>query len=232
MIGIIGAMDVEVQALKEKIQGAAVQTISGIEYVSGRIGAQEVVVAQCGIGKVFAALCAQTMILTYHPDVLINTGVAGTLSEMLSIGDVAVSSAVVHHDLDSSALGDPLGMISGLDIVQIPADKQLAEQAKACVEAEGLHCEIGVIASGDQFIGDGEKKAFIKNTFGAVACEMEGASIGHIAYVNGVKFIVIRAISDGANDDSVMDFPTFCDHAAKHSVQVTLALLKALESFA
>ena len=230
MIGIIGAMDVEVNALKAQITGAAVQTISGVEYVSGRIGSREVVVAQCGIGKVFAALCAQTMILTYHPDILINTGVAGTLCETLSIGDVAVSSAVVQHDMDTSALGDPPGMISGLDIIQIPADTVLAQMAKQCVEAEGLKCQIGVIASGDQFIGDREKKALIKDTFGAVACEMEGAAIGHTAYVNGVKFVVIRAISDGANDDSIMDFPAFCERAAEHSVKVTLALLEKLYS--
>ena len=228
MIGIIGAMEVEVNALKEQIIGAEVQTISGVEYVSGRIGLKEVVVARCGIGKVFAALCAQTMILTYHPDILINTGVAGTLCETLSIGDVAGSSAVVHHDLYSSSLGDPLGMISALDIIQIPADDALAQMAKQCVEAEGLICQIGVIASGDQFIGDGEKKAFIKNTFGAVACEMEGAAIGHTAYVNGVRFVVIRAISDGADDDSIMDFPAFCERAAEHSVKVTLALLENL----
>ena len=228
MIGIIGAMKIEVDALKNRITDQTVRMISGVEYVSGYIGAHEVVVAQCGIGKVFAALCAQTMILTYHPTVLVNTGVAGTLSETLSIGDVAVSSAVVQHDMDTSALGDPPGMISGLDIIQIPADQALAEKVKQCVEAEGLHCEIGVIASGDQFIADREKKAYIQHTFHAVACEMEGAAIGHTAYVNGVGFVVIRAISDGANDDSSMDFPAFCKHAAEHSVQVTLRLLDAL----
>ena len=230
MIGIIGAMRVEVDALKRRITDAAVQNISGVEYVSGHIGASEVVVAQCGIGKVFAALCAQTMILVYHPDILINTGVAGTLSETLSVGDVAVSSAVVHHDLDTSALGDPVGMISGLDIIRIPADPALAQMTKQCVEAEGLRCELGVIASGDQFVSDSVKKAFIKDTFGAVACEMEGAAIGHTAYVNGVKLVVIRAISDGANDEAPADFPAFCARAAEHSVRVTSALLEALHS--
>ena len=119
MIGIIGAMDVEVENLKNKIQDKKVDIISGIEFVSGKIEGKEVVVAKCGIGKVFASICAEAMIIKFNPDYIINTGVAGTLTCELSIGDVAISESLCQHDMDTSPIGDPKGLLSGINIINI-----------------------------------------------------------------------------------------------------------------
>ena len=182
--------------------------------------------AVCGIGKVFAAMCAQTMILRYKPDCIVNTGVAGTLTDKLEIGSIAVSSAVVQHDMDTSALGDPVGMISGINKVLLPADQDLCDQLSACATVLGIHTQTGVIASGDQFISSSERKSAIVKTFGAIACEMEGASIGQVCYVNRVPFCVLRAISDSADGSSHMDYPTFVGMAAEQSVKLLRMFLK------
>ena len=202
MIGIIAAMNVEMESRCSYIQNPVTETISGITFVSGTLEGSEVVTAVCGIGKVFAAMCAQTMILRYKPDCIVNTGVAGTLTDKLKIGSIAVSSAVVQHDMDTSALGDPIGMISGINKVLLPADQDLCDQLSACATVLGIHTQTGVIASGDQFISSSERKSAIVKTFGAIACEMEGASIGQVCYVNRVPFCVLRAISDSADGSS------------------------------
>ena len=202
LTGIIGAMQVEIDALKKMITDPVVEEISGVEMVRGTLGGQEVVVAQCGIGKVFAALCAQTMILRYGVDRVINIGVAGTLSPKLGLLDIAVSDGLVQHDMDTSPLGDPVGMISGINIVRIPASQTLANDLTEAAERLGLCAYRGVIASGDQFIADEGKKTYIRDTFDAVACEMEGAAIGQVCFVNGVDFVVLRCISDNASSEA------------------------------
>ncbi|MBR5288567.1 MAG: 5'-methylthioadenosine/adenosylhomocysteine nucleosidase [Clostridia bacterium] len=227
MIGIIAAMQVEMQSLRAHLSNPVSETISGIEFVRGTIAGREVVTAVCGIGKVFAAMCAQTMILTYHPACIINTGVAGTLTDRLSIGHIAVSSAVVQHDMDTSALGDPKGLISGINKVELPADKALCEKLCACAKALDILTLTGPIASGDQFISSAERKTFITETFGAIACEMEGAAVGHVCYVNNVPFCILRAISDSADGSSHMDYPTFVTLAAEQSVKLMLSFLAA-----
>ncbi|MBE6597455.1 MAG: 5'-methylthioadenosine/adenosylhomocysteine nucleosidase [Ruminococcaceae bacterium] len=220
-IGIIGAMEIEVEALKRTMTEKTVYNISGIEFVDGRLDGRQVVVAKCGIGKVFAALCAQTMILKFRVEALINTGVAGTLSDKLGIGDVAVSTACVQHDMDTSPLGDPVGLISGINIVEIKADKRiLRDIGEACARL-GINSVEGVIASGDAFICDKEKKDYIKDTFGAIACEMEGAAIAQVCYVNNVPFAVIRAISDNADGSADISYEEFSAKAAENSVKVT-----------
>ena len=224
MIGIIGAMSAEVEALKAKIENGSTEKISGVEFVSGRLCGKDVVVAQCGIGKVFAAICAQTMIVKYAPDAVINTGVGGTLTKKLSVGDVAVSSAMVQHDMDTSALGDPVGLISGPNIIEIPADAALAEKISAIVRSMGINTVTGTIATGDQFIAKQETKDRIVETFGAIACEMEGAAIGQVCYVNKVPFAVIRAISDDADSGACDDYPTFAKTAAKNSAKAVIEL--------
>lgn len=217
MIGIICAMQIEIDKINEALENKETEIISGITFTKGTLYGKDVVTAVCGVGKVFAAICAEAMIIKYNPEVIINTGVGGTLTDKLGIGDVAVSSSVVQHDMDTSPLGDPVGLLSGINIVEIPAFGEVAEKIAACVERVGAKSLVGTIASGDQFINSVEKKEYIKNTFNAIACEMEGASIGHVCYVNDVKFAVIRAISDGAGDDSHMDYPTFAKKAAEVS---------------
>lgn len=225
--GIIGAMSVEVDALKAQIKEAKTESISGIEFVSGILYGQEVVVAQCGIGKVFAAMCAQTMILAYKVDRIINTGVAGTLCDKLSILDIAVASGVVQHDMDTSPLGDPVGLISGINIVTFPSSDSLARNIIECASSIGVNCVHGIIASGDQFIGDKKKKEWIRSTFDAVACEMEGAAIGHVCYVNGVEFAVVRAISDSASGEALMEYPEMVQKASAQSTQMIRLFLES-----
>ena len=218
MIGIIAAMDVEMKSLRSYMENTETEVISGIRFVRGTLEGKDVVTAVCGIGKVFAALCAQTMILHYQPKCIINTGVAGTLTDALTIGSIAVSSAVVQHDMDTSPLGDPVGLISGINKVELPADRLLTGQLSACAKVMGIKTATGVIASGDQFVASVERKAFIVEHFKAIACEMEGAAVGQVCYVNKVPFCVLRAISDSADGSSHMDYPTFVQMAAEQSV--------------
>ena len=218
MIGIIAAMDVEMKSLRSYMENTETEVISGIRFVRGTLEGKDVVTAVCGIGKVFAALCAQTMILHYQPQCIINTGVAGTLTDALTIGSIAVSSAVVQHDMDTSPLGDPVGLISGINKVELPADRLLTGQLSACAKVMGIKTATGVIASGDQFVASAERKAFIAEHFKAIACEMEGAAVGQVCYVNKVPFCVLRAISDSADGSSHMDYPTFVQMAAEQSV--------------
>ena len=220
MIGIIAAMDVEMKSLRSYMENTETEVISGIRFVRGTLEGKDVVTAVCGIGKVFAALCAQTMILHYQPRCIINTGVAGTLTDALTIGSIAVSSAVVQHDMDTSPLGDPVGLISGINKVELPADRLLTGQLSACAKVMGIKTATGVIASGDQFVASAERKAFIVEHFKAIACEMEGAAVGQVCYVNKVPFCVLRAISDSADGASHMDYPAFVQMASEQSVRL------------
>ena len=228
MIGIIGAMTVEVEALKAEMSGKTAETVSGIEFVRGELCGKEVVVAQCGIGKVFAALCAQTMILRYGADIVVNTGVAGTLSGKIGIGDIAVSTACVQHDMDTSPLGDPVGLISGINVIEMPADTQLCDTVLSIADELGINAVGGIVASGDCFVSGAEKKKYIVDNFGAVCCEMEGGAIAQVCYVNGVRFLVIRSISDSADGSAHMDYGEFVKLAADRSAKVVKGLLKKL----
>lgn len=219
-IGIIGAMQVEIDGIKALMSDTKTTTISGIDFTSGIIGGKRVVVAVCGIGKVFAAICAQTMIIYFKPEVIVNSGVAGTLTDELSIGDVAVAEKVVQHDMDTTALGDELGLISGINLVYIPADQRVSAVLSDCVKSLGLKTKTGTIATGDCFINDPQRKLALTKNFGAIACEMEGGGIGQTCYVNGVPFSILRAISDGGDENSHLDYPTFVKLAAERSIQV------------
>ena len=220
MIGIIGAMQIEVEHIKGVMTNVVTEKISGIEFCRGKISGKDAVVAKCGVGKVFAAVCAEAMILRYNPDVVVNIGVAGTLTNELNTTDIAVAKSVVHYDLDTSPCGDPVGFISGIDIINIKCDEAVSSLLQKCVKNLNINCKTGVIASGDQFVCTTERKKFIRDTFNAIACEMEGASIGHVCYINGTKFGVLRAISDGADEKSHMDYDKFVPLAAKNSFEV------------
>lgn len=228
MIGIIGAMQVEIQGLRAMLQAQQSVTISGVEYVTGTLEGTPVVLAVSGVGKVFAALCAQTMILRFGVQAVINTGVAGTLCRDLGIGDVAISSDVVQHDMDVSGLGEPYGLISGPDLVHIPASSSLAELVQQVASAQGHHCKIGTIATGDQFLCDRERKDWIHQTFGALAGEMEGGSIGTVCYVNRVPFVIVRVMSDDADGNAPADFPAFAARAAESSIAITAEVIRRL----
>ena len=226
-LGIIAAMKIEAELIEAAMTDIVRETCGSIEFCLGKIGSTDIVLAVCGIGKVFAAICAQTMIVKYAPDAIINTGVGGTLTKKRSVGDVAVSSAIVQHDMDTSALGDPVGLISGPNIIEIPADAALAEKISAIVKDMGINTVTGTIATGDQFIAKQETKDRIVERFGAIACEMEGAAIGQVCFVNKVPFAVIRAISDDADSGACDDYPTFAKMAAKNSAKAVIELANA-----
>lgn len=228
MIGIIGAMKKEIDDLKARVENAETVTVSGIEFVTGSLQGTPVVLAVCGIGKVFAAICAQTMCVKFGVSAIINTGVGGTLCPELGIGDVAIASAVVQHDMDTSPLGDPVGLISGINVVEMPADAALAALAEQAAQAQGHHTCRGIIATGDQFISSDVQRDRIRSHFPAIAAEMEGGAIGQVCYVNKVPFAVIRVISDDANGNSPQDYPAFAVQAGQTGMEITLAVMKAL----
>ena len=225
LTGIICAMPLEMEGLRAQMTETETETISGIEFVCGTLCGKQVVTAVCGVGKVFAALCAQTMILHYAPARIINTGVAGSLSPRLTIGNIAIARDVVQHDMDTSPIGDPVGLLSGINIVHIPADAALCAALGESAAACGLTVQDGTVATGDQFISTTEQKVRIRDTFGAIACEMEGGAIGHVCYVNRIPFAVLRAISDGGDEEANMDYPTFARMAAANSVRVLVDFL-------
>lgn len=230
LVGIIGALESEVQALKQLMDKADIDSISSIDFYKGNIDGVDTVVAAAGVGKVNAAICAQTMILKYSPDLVVNIGAAGGLDGDFKIGDIAVADFVVEHDMDTSAMGDPKGLISGIDMVYLPCDKEISDIMMNAVSAAGnIKAKRGVIASGDQFISTQEQRNRIIEDFHAIAAEMEGASIGHVCVMNNVRFGVLRAISDGANNDSVIDYPAFEKMAVENSIKIILELLKNIK---
>lgn len=226
MIGIIGAMQIEVDNICALIVNKKIDKISGIDFVSGQIENRDVVVAKCGVGKVFAAICAQTMCLEFSPSLIINVGVGGSLSENLGIGDIAIASAAVQHDMDTTPLGEPKGFLSGIDIVEIPSDSDTVKSIEEIATALNIHHETGLIASGDQFIGSVSQKRSITADFCAIACEMEGAAIAQTAYLNRVPFCIIRAISDDADGNAAESFPSFAVSAAENSARLVTEFVK------
>ena len=225
MIGIIGAMDIEIERINAVMTEKHEETVSGALYTVGKIGETRVVTAICGIGKVFAAICAQTMIIKFGAEKIINTGVAGTLTDKIGIMGIVVASALVQHDMDTTYFGDPKGMISGINVVEFKTDEALSE--KLCSNVKGKYIR-GTVASGDAFIADEGKKKEIADTFNAVACEMEGAAIAHVCYVNNVPVCVVRSISDGADGDKVMSYEEFREEAAALSAQIIIDTIKSI----
>ena len=220
MIGIIGAMPVEVDKFKSQMLGVSTETISGTEFVCGTLWGHPAVVAVSGVGKVNAAICTQAMIMRYEPRFIINSGVAGGLNPELNICDTVVATSVIQHDMDTSPLGDPIGFISGLGVVDIPADPELSDKLHGAALKNGIHSILGKIVSGDQFINSREKKDFLKTTFAASACEMESAAIGHVCFKNDVPFAILRSISDNADDSSHLSFNEFVEIAADNLEKV------------
>lgn len=225
-IAVIGAMEPEVQALIAALEGKSCETVSGITVHTGKIGEKTVAVAKCGIGKVFAAVCTQTLILKYSPDLVINTGVGGALRSGITTGDIVVADSLCQHDMDTSAIGDPKGLVSGINVIYFDADKRAGEILLSAAEELGLNATLGRIASGDKFIASSDDKARIIADFAADACEMEGCAIAQTAYINGTPFAVVRAISDSADGEATMDYPTFLPIAARNSTNLTIALIK------
>ncbi|MCC8168315.1 MAG: 5'-methylthioadenosine/adenosylhomocysteine nucleosidase [Clostridiales bacterium] len=228
VIGVIGAMQMEIDTLQESMEDVYTEECSKVRFIRGRMGdGVEVVAAVCGIGKVFAAICAEAMILKYHVDCIINIGVAGSLTKDLGILDVALASSVVQHDMNTAAIGDPVGLLSGINEIFLPADARMNALLEECLEEEGISYITGPIATGDLFVEGDKRKQLIRNRFGAIAAEMEGGSIGQVCYVNDVPFAVLRSISD--SEGGAMDYETFAEQAALQSIAVVVRLIGKLD---
>jgi adenosylhomocysteine nucleosidase len=220
-------MQVEVDLLLAKLENTRKEHISGYDYFSGVLCGQDVVIAKCGVGKVNAAVCCQTLILTYKPDLVINTGVAGGLSRKLNIGDIAVAKDLVQHDVDTTAVGDPIGFVSTVNRLDFPCAEWAVEGIIKAVKAqETLKGEIVRIATGDQFISQRPDKQRIIDLFQADVCEMEGGAIAQVCYINNTDCAVIRAISDSMDGEHHIEFAKFVTMAAENSSKVLMSFLE------
>ena len=228
-LGIIGAMDIEVAALKEKMSNKTVRTIAGSDYCEGKLEGLDVVIVQCGVGKVNAALTAQILCSCFDVTHIVNTGIAGSLNAQLDIGDFVISKDAVYHDMDATNFGYPMCQVPGMPVLSFEADAELLKEAyEAADNAHPGHVRIGRIATGDQFVAEKALKEKIIANTGAYCTEMEGAAIAHTAWKNSVPFVIIRAISDKADDSAQMDYPTFEAAAADRCAKVTQSLAKRL----
>lgn len=228
-LGIIGAMTIEVEALKAQMKGITVTQKAGMTFYEGTLEALPVVLVVCGVGKVNAAMCVQVLCDLFEVTHIVNTGVAGSLDADLDIGDFVVSTKAIYHDFDVRCLGYPVGQVPGFSVQFFSADEILVDLAyKAAEYVHKGHVRRGIVASGDQFVSSATQKERIIADTGALCTEMEGAAIAHCAWRNGIPFVVIRAISDKADDSAQMDYPTFEAIAAKRCAQVTKLLAKDL----
>lgn len=226
-IGIIGAMEEEVALLKQAMNVTETVDYASMSFCKGVLCDKDVVIVKSGIGKVNAGICAQILVDKFDVEVLINTGIAGSLDAAIDIGDMVISTDLVEHDMDASIFGDPVGQIPRMDTFSFPADSVLVEKAVAAnAEANpDIKTFTGRIVSGDQFVSSQEVKEKLVETFQAKCTEMEGAAIAHAAYLNKVSCVIIRAISDKADNSATMDYPTFEKKAIEHSVRLVQNLL-------
>ena len=227
MIGIIGAMEEEVAILKKEMQVEETVDYASMQFCKGTLCGKDVVIVRSGIGKVNAAACTQVLVDKFGAEVIINTGVAGSLDASIDIGDMVISTDLVEHDMDTTTFGDPLGQVPRMDTFSFPADPTLVGKAIAANEEANpdIKTFTGRIVSGDQFVSAPEVKEKLVKHFGAKCTEMEGAAIAHAAYLNKVSCVIIRAISDKADNSATMDYPTFEKKAIEHSVRLVRNLL-------
>lgn len=219
-IGIIGAMEEEVEALRAKMEAPKKLTKASMDFYAGTLNGMEAVIVRSGIGKVNAGICTQILADLFEVDAVINTGIAGSLKAEINIGDIVVSSDALQHDVDATGFGYEPGVIPRMEASCFAADKNLMEAAKAACEEAVPEIQVftGRVVSGDQFISDRAVKDRITSQFGGMCTEMEGAAIAQAAYLNHIPFVIIRAISDKADDSASVDYPTFERQAIAHSV--------------
>lgn len=230
MIGIIGAMEEEVLALSDMMSDVKVSSTAGMTFKQGKLNGKDVVVVRSGIGKVNAAVCTQILADKYNVDCVINTGVAGSLKNEINIGDIVISSDAIQHDMDATGFGYKLGMIPRMPESIFKADEKLIKLAKeACEKAvPEIGVFVGRVVSGDQFITDKATKSRLIENFAAYCTEMEGAAIAQAAYLNNIPYLVIRAISDKADDSASMDYGEFERRAIENSVKMMITLLEKI----
>ncbi len=228
MLGIIGAMEVEVAALKNEMSDKKVIEKAGMNFYQGKIFDKDVVVVQCGVGKVNAGICTQILADVYQIEAVINTGVAGSLNKDIDICDVVISKEAQQHDVDVTVLGYHKGVIPQMNTSVFEADRKLMELARNSFKEANLDVNIfeGKVLSGDQFIGTTEAKRSLSEIFAGDCAEMEGAAIAHVASLNHIPFLIIRAISDKADGSQVMDYDVFEKKAAQNSIQLIRKMIE------
>lgn len=229
-IGIIGAMEEEVAILKEKMTDVKVEKKASMEFYSGRLNGREAVIVRSGIGKVNAGICTQILADDFHVDAVINTGVAGSLRAEINIGDIVLSTDTLQHDMDAREFGYLIGQVPRMDTLAFPADEQLRSlAAEVCRQVNpDIRVFEGRVVSGDQFVAKRELKDRIIENTGGYCTEMEGAAIGQAAYLNQIPYLVIRAISDKADDSAHMDYPAFEREAIRHTVNLVESMVERL----
>ena len=225
-IGIIGAMDIELEELISLLENKESHDFCGLKFNTGTLFGKKIAIVKCGIGKVFAAMAASAMIAKFSPRLIVNTGVGGALSSGLRPLDVVIAQRLVQHDMDTSALGDAKGLVSGINKIYFESDTRVSKILLEAAQNLSLSARLGTVASGDKFVAEIKEKEAIISEFSADVCEMEGAAIAQVAYVNNTPFAVVRAISDSADEGSSMDYMEFLPIAAKNSARLTLALIE------
>lgn len=228
MLGIIGAMPEEVEQLKQEMSQVHVTDVAGMEFYRGIIGGKEVVVVRSGVGKVNAAMCVQILADRFAVNGIVNTGIAGSLKAEINIGDMVLSTDAVQHDMDATVFGYKPGQIPQTDVFAFEADAKLREMAKSCCLRVNPDISVfeGRVLTGDQFISDKNRKNWLVEIFDGYCTEMEGAAIAQAAYLNHVPFLIVRAISDKADDSATVDYPEFERQAIVHSTRLTKALIE------
>ena len=227
-IGIIGAMAAEVEGLHERMTVAREVKKAGMTFYEGTLGATEIVLVQSGIGKVNAAACAQILADCFEVTHILNTGIAGSLDDAIDIGDIVVSTDALQHDMDATPFGYEAGQVPGLSVMAFPADEAFRAMAVEAVRTAASDVKVfeGRVVSGDQFISSQEKKDAIKAAFGGLCTEMEGAAIAQTAWLNHIPFVILRSISDKANDDAGRAYSEIEAEAAAHCSAVTASIIE------
>jgi len=227
-IAIMGAMPEEIEPIIEKLDNVQTIVYGDNKYYEGSYHGQAVVVAYSKIGKVFATLTATTLIEKFGCNTLLFSGVAGAINDELKIGDLIIAESLCQHDLDITAFGHPFGYVPEGEVC-IPTDEGLRNIAKEVAKQKGLTLKEGIIATGDQFVANEERKNWIGDTFNADALEMEGASVAVVCNALNVPFFILRAISDSADMDASFNFDEFLESSAKISADFILSMVDALE---
>lgn len=225
-IGIIGAMEVEIEEIKKNMNVMQTTAIAGMKFYRGTLENTEVVLAQSGIGKVFAAACTQAMVMNFAPDCIINIGVCGGLSNELKTGDIILGDKVVQYDMDTSAIGDPIGIISGINKIYFDCDCEVNSSVENILKDKNINYKKGVVATGDKFINDSALVDWLRENFDAIGGDMESASIGHVCYINNVPFAILRSMSDSGDENSDNDYKSSLDYAAKTTRDIIINLCK------
>lgn len=225
--GIIAAMKEEMEILLSEMEVKEIKKKANMKFNFGKIYNKSVAAVVCGIGKVNAAVCAQILIDDFKVDRIINVGIAGGLGDNIYPGDIVIATNLIQHDMDATAFGDKLGQIPRLDTYEFNCDSELVRKAmNACKFLKENNSFTGRIVTGDQFISNEDKIRWLKNEFGALACEMEGGSIAQVCYLNDIPFVVIRSISDNANNGAHMDYKKFAPIAIKNSTVIIKHMLE------